>query len=88
MKNFVKAIENTAEAFSYLCKKIPCLSLAKIKKGGFVVPQIAKLFKDQHFNNIFEGNEKLDWDSFLQLCKNFLGNNKAENYKDLVGNLL
>ena len=31
---------------------------------------------------------RLDWDSFVQLSKNFLGNHKAENYKDLVGNLL
>ena len=60
----------------------------KLKKEVFVVPQIGKLFKDEHFNNILEDNEKLDWDSFVQFSKNFLGNHKPENYKELVGNLL
>ena len=72
MKNFVKAMNKTGEAFLYLCKKFPRLSAAKIKKGVFVGPQIGKLFKDEHFNNILEGNEKLAWNSFVQVSINFL----------------
>jgi hypothetical protein len=88
MKNFVKAMDKTGEAFLYLSTKFPRLSEAKIKEGVFVGPQIRKLFKDEHFNNILKGDEKLAWDSFVQVSKNFLGDHKAENYKDLVENLL
>ena len=66
----------------------PRLSATKIKVGVFVGLQIGKLLEDEHFKNILEGNEKLAWDSFVQVSKNFLGNHKAENYKDLVKNLL
>lgn len=88
MKNFVKAMDKTGEAFLYLSTKFPRLSEAKIKEGVFVGPQIRKLFKDEHFNNILKGDEKLAWDSFVQVSKNFLGEHKAENYKDIVENLL
>lgn len=88
MKNFVKAMDKTGEAFLYLRKKFPRLSEAKIKEGIFVGPQIHKLFKDEHFNNILTGDEKLAWNSFVQVSTNFLGCTKAENYKDLVDNLL
>ena len=84
MKNFIKAEDKTGEAFLYLYKKFPRLSVAKIKEGISVGPQIGKLFKDEYFNNILEGNEKLAWDSFVQVLKNFLGNHKAEYHKDLV----
>ena len=68
----------------YLCKNFPHLTAAKIKQGDFVSPQIGKLFRHKHLNNNFEGNEKLAWDSFVQVLKNFPGNHKAENHKDLV----
>ena len=71
-----------------MCKKFPRLSAAKIEEGVFISPQIGKLFKDEYFNNILEGNEKLAWNSFVQVSKNFLGNHKVENSKDLVEKLL
>ena len=71
-----------------MCKKFPRLSEAKIKEGIFVDPQISKLYKNEHFNTILTGNEKLAWDAFVQVSTDFLGNKKAENFKDLVANLL
>ena len=59
MKNFEKAMDKTGEAFLYLCKNFPHLTAAKIKEGGFVGSQIGKLYKDEHLNNILEGNGKL-----------------------------
>ena len=51
-------------------------------------PQICKLYKDEHFNTILTGEEKLAWDTFVHVSSNFLANKRAENFKDLVANLL
>jgi hypothetical protein len=88
MKNFVKAMDKEGRAFSYLKEKFPRISDAKIKEGIFVGPQIRKLFGDAQFDSILEGKEKDAWDAFKMVAKNFLGNIKAENYKDLVAQLL
>lgn len=88
MKNFVKAMDKEGRAFSYLKQKFPRISDAKIKEGIFVGPQIKNLFKDIEFDNILEGNEKAAWNAFKIVATHFLGNKRAENYRDLVGNLL
>ena len=47
MKNFVKAMaKQNSNGFEFLCKKFPKLSLAKLKEGTFVGPQIRKVFED------------------------------------------
>ena len=47
MKNFVKAMaKQNSNGFEFLCKKFPKLSLAKLKKGIIVGPQIRKVFED------------------------------------------
>ena len=88
MKNFVKAIDRNSPAFRYLHEKFPRLSEAKIKEGVFVGPQIRELFKDDRFNNLLQGDAKQAWDAFRLVSTNFLGNVKAENYKELVEDML
>ena len=47
MKNFVKAMaKQNSNGFELLCKMFPKLSLAKLKEGIFVGPQIWKVFED------------------------------------------
>ena len=48
MKQFVKALPWEGEGFTYLCRKFPGLSDAKIKEGVFVGPDIRKLMKDEN----------------------------------------
>jgi hypothetical protein len=88
MKNFVKAMDQTRPAFRYLAEKFPEIRTAKIKEGVFIGPQIRKLFRDEQFDHILSGNEKRAWNDFRLVATNFLGNNKAGNYKELVENLL
>lgn len=88
MKNFVKALDKNGAGFQYLREKFPRLSEAKVKEGIFVGSQIRKLFKDSVYDEKLLPVEKEAWDSFKAVCSNFLGNRKAENYKDLVANLL
>ena len=47
-------------------------------------PQIRKLFRDDTFNNLFQGDEEKAWDAFLLVSSNFLRNIRAENYKELI----
>ena len=88
MKNFVKAMDRATPAFRYLHEKFPGLSEAKIKEGIFVGPQIRELLKDDRFDNLLQGDAKQAWNSFRLVATNFLGNVRAENYKELVEEML
>ena len=86
MKNFVKTMNKEGLAF-YLRKKFLRISDAKIK-GNFCWSTDQGAFQGQGFNNILEGDEQCAWESFKMVATHFLGNDRAENYRELVGNLL
>jgi hypothetical protein len=88
MKNFVKAMDMNRDDFQYLKLKFPTLSDAKIKEGIFVGPQIRVLLKDEHFESVLYSMELEAWKSFKNVCEHFLGNNRADNYKLFIENLL
>ncbi|UYV75259.1 hypothetical protein LAZ67_12003126 [Cordylochernes scorpioides] len=88
MKNFVKAMDRNASGFAYLKQKISSISEAKIKEGIFVGPQIRELQQDGNFQNSLNEVEAAAWNSFRNVCKNFLGSVKVENYRDIVYDLL
>ncbi|UYV63735.1 hypothetical protein LAZ67_2005461 [Cordylochernes scorpioides] len=88
MKNFVKAMDRNASGFVYLKQKISSISEAKIKEGIFVGPQIRELQQDGNFQNSLNEVEAAAWNSFRNVCKNFLGSVKVENYRDIVKDLL
>lgn len=88
MKQFVKSLDENSPAFDYLKSKFPSLSNAKIKEGIFVGPQIRKLFEDRQFERCLNPAEKSSWDSFKNVVKGFLGNNRDPNYKTLVNQMI
>jgi len=88
MKNFEKAKNQEEAAFTYLREKFPSLSEAKLKEGIFIGPRIRDLIKDEYFDKHFQGDEKAAWNSFKFVVKGFLGNRRAQNYKELVNKLL
>ncbi|KYN14472.1 hypothetical protein ALC57_13323 [Trachymyrmex cornetzi] len=81
---YVKALDKEGECFLYLKKKFPSLSEAKIKEGVFIGPQIRTLMKDDNFEKTMNIKEKNGWQSFKKVVKGFLGNNKEENYENLI----
>ncbi|UYV74012.1 IGF2R [Cordylochernes scorpioides] len=87
-KNFVKAMDRNASGFAYLKQKFSSISEAKIKEGIFVGPQIRELQQDGNFQNSLNEVEAAAWNSFRNVCKNFLGSVKVENYRDIVNDLL
>ncbi|GBN23651.1 hypothetical protein AVEN_94470-1 [Araneus ventricosus] len=88
VKNLVKAMDKNGPAIKYLHEKFPRLSVAKIKEVAFVGPQIIQLFRDPKFEKILRSKEKQVWEAFYEVSTNFLWNGKAENYKDLVKDML
>ncbi|GBM17318.1 hypothetical protein AVEN_237299-1 [Araneus ventricosus] len=88
MKDFVKAMDCGGSGFQYLRLKFPKVSEAKIEERIIVGPQIRQLMKDPVFESKLTKKEAAERTSFKKLAKNFLGNHKAENYRQIVNNLL
>ncbi|UYV61959.1 hypothetical protein LAZ67_1007169 [Cordylochernes scorpioides] len=79
LKNFVKAMDRNASGFAYLKQKCFSISDAKIKEGIFLGPQIRELLQDGNFQNSL----KLKQQHGIPL-----ETIKAENYRDIVNDLL
>jgi len=75
-------------AFLYLWQKFPLFSNAKMREGVFTSPDIRSLLRDEVFECIITGDEQRAWHAFWEMVTGFLGNRRADNYKDLVEELL
>lgn len=74
--------------FTYLCQSSPGLTTEKLKAGISDGPQICQLIKDPDFENAMNEVELEPWKAFVRVMKNFLDNNKARNYDELVTNMI
>ena len=88
MKQFVKALEIEGECFQHIITALPGLSFKKIRAGVFDGPQIRTLIRDDQFVAKMTALERAAWLSYVAVVQNFLGNNKAENYSELVNRML
>lgn len=88
MKQFVKTLSIEGDCFKYLISVFPGLSYEKIKAGVFDGPQIRQLFRDEHFMGTMTELQKNAWFAFKNLAKHFLGNTRAQNYTEIVQQLL
>jgi hypothetical protein len=88
MKNFIQAMDKNGTGFMYLKHKFLRLNDAKIKEGIFVGPQIRELIKDEQFEEQLNEVGKAAWQAFKNVTKSFLGNHNAENYHEIVSDLL
>lgn len=88
VKNFLKALKDEEPAFQHLKNVFPSMSDAKLKEGVLDGPQIRKLIKDNEFHSLLNEEESAAWLSLLDVIRGFLGNHKAENYKELIQEML
>lgn len=88
MKQFVKALDKDGECFKYITRMFPKLSTEKTKAGIFDGPQIRKLINDPNFTNCLTGVEKSAWNEFVWVVKNFLGNQKSDDYPQHIEQLM
>ncbi|XP_076030793.1 uncharacterized protein LOC143018986 isoform X1 [Oratosquilla oratoria] len=87
MNQFMKAFNQQSATFKYLLF-FPKFSEAKIKGGIFVGPQIKKVLESTEFSNKINRIERTAWNYFIAVVKGFLGNYIAENYQQLVQDLV
>jgi hypothetical protein len=88
MKQSVKAFNKDGPCIEYIVHKLPGLTMEKLKAGFFDGPQIRQLINDPHFIASMNEIELCAWSSFVLIVKNFLGNKKADNYTQLVEDML
>ena len=88
MKQFVKTLDRSGDCFVYICSTFPGLSYEKKKAGIFDGPQIRTLLKDNHFVTTMIAVEARAWNAFADEDHNFLGYKKAENYREVVEELI
>jgi hypothetical protein len=88
IKNFVKGMDKSSRGLEYVRNKCPNVSDVKIKEGIFIGPHIRKLIQDEQFDKDQNETERNAWLSFKRIFKDFLGNHKAANYKDVVQDML
>jgi hypothetical protein len=62
--------------------------MEKLKAGIFYGPQIRQLINDPHFIASMNEIEACAWSSFVLVVKYFLRNKKADNYTQLVEDML
>lgn len=88
MKQFVTALNKDSDCFKFLVTKFPQKTEVKIAAGIFEGPQIRELMQDESFPQSMSELEKSAWLAYKRVTENFLGNNKPENYKEIVEEML
>jgi hypothetical protein len=59
-------------------------SEVKMKEGIFVGAQITQLFEKQAMSKNLTSTGRRPWKVFGNFCRNFLGNEKSENYGEIL----
>lgn len=89
MTTFVKVMDTNGAAFTHLREKYGRLkTVEKIRAGIFVGPEIRELMRDRAFEQSLQNNEKAAWMAFKDVCSQFLGSTRAENYREVIARLL
>ncbi|GBP60811.1 hypothetical protein EVAR_85072_1 [Eumeta japonica] len=78
----VSSVNGIVETKNHYVKKWP-------KRDALIPgPQIRNLLADEEFEQKLNPIEKSAWTCFRNVVRNFLGSHRAENYEELVNNLL
>ena len=88
IKQFVKKLNPESDAFKHIQELFPKLSEAKVKAGIFVGPQVKRLMKSDSFSEKLIAVERRAWKSFVSVVKGFLENHKADNFRNIVEELV
>ena len=81
-------MDKDGKKFQYLQEKFQNFSEAKLQASIFTGPQIQELLKDGDFEKSLSVKELQAWNGLKAVIQQFLGNNRATNYKQLVTDIL
>ena len=64
--------------------------MQQLKNGIFDGPQIRKLVQNENFSDSMNMEKLAAWfvENICSSCRKLFGNNKAENYKKIIWNML
>jgi hypothetical protein len=88
LKNFVKTKDQNSVKFTYFKNTFPRIGDAKTKEGVFVGPEIRELIQNVKFEDPRSEVEKTARKSLKNITTSFPGDHKAENYRDIVADLV
>ena len=89
MKCFVRAMDHQSSGFKYLKEKFGLYKTkAKLTAGIFISPESQKLFADKNFLKHLNTKELEARNTLKLVAENFFGNHKAENYIEIVENMI
>ena len=69
-------------------RKAPQTKWVKTERRCFHWSTNTRPYQGRILRHSLQGDEKAAWDSFKFVVKEFLGNRRAQNYEELVSNLL
>jgi hypothetical protein len=72
----------------YLKNMFSMIGDPKIKVRVFVGPQIKELIQGRKFEDQLSEMEEAAWESLKTVTITFLGNHKAENYRDMMADVV
>ena len=81
-------MDKESEGFAHLRQEFPKISEAKVKGGISFCPQITQLFEDRDFSTILNSTERRAWKAFENICNNFTGIEREENYNEILQQLI
>jgi len=87
-KKFCKGHEPRRSCLYLLTRKVPQTKWGKVERRYFHWSTNTDLIKDEYLDKLLQGDENAVWDSFKFVVEGFLGNRRAQNYEELVSNIL
>ena len=88
IKQYVKALDHKGNTFQRICSMFPKLTEAKLKGGIFIGPQVSQMLASQELQAGMIAVERRAWIAFQKVVTGFLGNNKDDDFRDLIEELL
>lgn len=86
---FIKALSPDGFGFKFIANILNYKSKAKLEAGQLDGTEIRKLFK--HSNELKQYLSKKEvraWNAFESTCNNFLGKRRADNYREIIKQLI
>ena len=89
IKQYVKALCVTSEAFKEISAMFPKLSADKIRNGIFTGPRVRKMLQSENLESKMNGPEReAFWIAFCNVGHGFLGNHKSPSYMEIIHTLI
>lgn len=86
---FIKKLDKNSPAYKFICNLLCYKSSAKLEAGQLDGPEIRKLMKNSDQFELYLSTVELEaWKAFKNVCNDFLGKNRTENYKELARDLV